>query len=182
MTIKNKTYMIIQEDLNGRNWGRMPAEYQGSNQTICESFLLDMDIPNPTFNDLVRFSACPPGAEITGAIALDSKTMLINSQHPSTTNTFPYNNSLTYAISGWDGVPTALSEIKRAGTPTFSVYPNPVARELNLDKVMDVAIYDLSGKRLSVHRDVKTVDVTNLSSGIYIIMNEKGESLKFVVE
>jgi hypothetical protein len=182
MTVGNKTYMIIQEDLNGRNWGRMPAEYQGSNQTICESYLLDMSVPNPTFANLVRFAACAPGAEITGAIALDSKTMLVNSQHPASTNTFPYNNSLTYAISGWDGLPTALSDIKKAGTPTFSVYPNPVARELNLDKVMDVAIYDMTGKRISVHRDVKTVDVTGLNSGVYIIMNEQGESLKFIVE
>jgi secreted PhoX family phosphatase len=182
MTVGSKTYMIIQEDLNGRNWGRMPAEYQGSNQTICESYLLDMAIPNPTFNDLVRFTACAPGAEITGAIALDSKTMLINSQHPAPSNMYPYNNSLTYAISGWDGLPTALSEIKKAGTATFSVYPNPVARELNLDKAMDVAIYNMAGQRLKVYRDVKSVDVTDLASGTYIIMNDKGESLKFVVE
>ena len=96
--------------------------------------------------------------------------MLVNSQHPASTNTFPYNNSLTYAISGWDGLPTALSDIKKSGTPTFSVYPNPVARQLTLDKVMDVAIYDMTGKRISVHRDVKTVDVTGLNSGVYIIM------------
>lgn len=182
MYIGNTTYMIIQEDLNGRNWGRMPAEYQSSNQTICETYLLDMAKANPTFNDLIRITACAPGAEITGAIALDSKTMLINSQHPASTNTFPYNNSLTYAISGWDGIPTALSEIKKSGTPTFSVYPNPVARELNLDKPMDVAIYNMAGQRLKVYRDVKSVDVTDLASGTYIIMNDKGESLKFIVE
>lgn len=182
MHVGNKDYMIINEDLNGRNWGRTPAEYQSSNQTICEAYLLDMSIPNPTYNDVIRVAACAPGAEITGTIALDSKTMLLNSQHPATTNTYPYNHSLTYAISGWDGLPTALNEIKKAGTATFSVYPNPVARELNLDKVMDVAIYNMAGQRLKVYRDVKSVDVTDLSSGTYIIMNDKGESLKFVVE
>jgi secreted PhoX family phosphatase len=182
MHVGNKDYMLISEDLNGRNWGRTPAEYQGSNQTVCELYLLDMSIPNPTFNDIIRIAACPPGAEITGAIALDSKTMLMNSQHPATTNTYPYNNSLTYAISGWDGLPTALNEIKKAGTATFTVFPNPVARELNLDKVMDVAIYNMAGQRLKVYRDVKSVDVTDLASGTYIIMNDKGESLKFVVE
>jgi hypothetical protein len=40
----------------------------------------------------------------------------------------------------------------------------------------------MTGKRISVHRDVKTVDVTGLNSGVYIIMNEQGESLKFIVE
>jgi hypothetical protein len=182
MHVGSKDYMIISEDLNGRNWGRTPAEYQGSSQTVCEAYLLDMSIPNPTFSDLIRVAACSPGAEITGAIALDSKTMLLNVQHPATTNTFPYNNSLTYAISGWDGIPTAMNDIKKAGTASFSVYPNPVARELNLDKAMDVAIYDINGKRLKVYRDVNSVDVTDLASGTYIIMNDKGESLKFVVE
>lgn len=182
MYVGGKTYMMISEDLNGRNWGRMPAEYQGSNQTVCETYLLDMSVANPSFTDLVRVAACAPGAEITGAISLDSKTMLLNSQHPATSNTFPYNNSLTYAISGWDGLPTALAEIKKAGTPTFSIYPNPVARELNLDKVMDVAIYNMAGQRMRVYRDVKSIDVSELNSGTYIIMNDKGESLKFVVE
>jgi hypothetical protein len=40
----------------------------------------------------------------------------------------------------------------------------------------------LAGQRLKVYRDVKSVDVTDLASGTYIIMNDKGESLKFVVE
>ena len=182
--IGNKTYMVIQEDLNGRNWNRMPAEYQSGSQTVCESFLLDMSIPNPTFSNLVRFTACPPGAEITGGIFLDTKTMLINSQHPDGNNTFPYNNSLTYAISGWDGIATSIAEYmsKSQSSNSFSAYPNPVATELTLNKVSDIAIYDMTGKRIKVLRDVIKIDMSDLKSGTYLIMNTEGEKIKVVVD
>jgi secreted PhoX family phosphatase len=175
--------MIIQEDLNGRTWNRMPAEYQAGNQTICESYLLDMDIANPTYSDLMRITACSPGAEITGGIAIDSRTMLFNAQHPDGANTFPYNNSLTYAISGWDGITTAVEEyFKSKNNSLFSVYPNPVANELTLNKVSDIAIYDMTGKRVKVYRDVEVVNVSDLTSGAYIIMNADGDKVKIIVQ
>jgi secreted PhoX family phosphatase len=178
MTIKGKTYMIIQEDLNGTSFNRMPAGIP----VMCETYLLDMDVANPTLADLVRITACPPGAEITGAIAIDSKTMLINSQHPAVTNTPPYNNSLTYAISGWDGTPALSSDKFFDGTATFTVYPNPTARELHLSRRMDVAIYDALGKRMRVERDVELVNVSDFTPGVYFIRNTEGETLRFVVE
>lgn len=179
MNIKNKTYMIIQEDLNGITWNRMPA---GITKTNCETYLLDMSIANPTFNDLVRVAACAPGAEITGAVMIDSKTMLINSQHPDAGNTFPYNNSLTYAISGWDGTPALSIFENKQKSNVFNVYPNPVNRELSLNKIADVAIYNMNGQRIKVLRDVEKVDVSDLASGAYIIMNSEGDKMKFIVE
>jgi secreted PhoX family phosphatase len=178
MTIKGKTYMIIQEDLNGTSFNRMPAGVT----VVCETYLLDMNVSNPSLADLVRITACPPGAEITGAIAIDSKTMLINSQHPAVTNTPPYNNSLTYAISGWDGTPALSNDKFFDGTATFTVYPNPTARELHLSRRMDVAIYDALGKRMRVERDVELVNVSDFTPGVYFIRNTEGETLRFVVE
>ncbi|MCI4669547.1 MAG: DUF839 domain-containing protein [Bacteroidia bacterium] len=100
-TPQGKTYMIICEDLNGRSYNRVPAGAQ-SNST-CELWALDMDVPFPGVEDLIRIGQVPLGAEVTGAQQTpDGKTLLVNSQHPRTTNPFPFNNSLTYAIHGWD--------------------------------------------------------------------------------
>jgi len=178
MTVKGKTYMIIQEDLNGTSYNRMPAGLP----TTCELYLLDMNVSNPTLADLVRVTACAPGAEITGAIAIDSKTMLVNSQHPNATNDGPYANSLTYAISGFDGTPALSNDELKAGSASFTVFPNPTARELHLSRRMDVAIYDALGKRMRVERDVVTVNVSDLTPGAYFIRNTEGETLRFVVE
>jgi hypothetical protein len=179
MRIGNIDYMVIQEDLNGVNWNRMPA---GLTLTQCETYLLDMSIPNPSFKDLIRLTASAPGAEITGATPIDGKTMLINSQHPSGNNPPPYNNSLTYAISGFDGTPALGVEQMIEETPFFSIYPNPVSRELHFNEVSDVAIYNAMGQRVKVAREVSYISVNDLTPGHYFIRNTKGETLKFVVE
>jgi secreted PhoX family phosphatase len=180
MTIGTKTYMIIQEDLNGVNWNRMPAGYPNTN---CETYLLDMSIASPTYSNLIRITACAPGAEITGATMISSNVMLLNSQHPSASNTFPYNNSLTYAISGFNNMFTSNGElIKNAMPESFNVYPNPTSREINLNKEMDAAIYNISGQRLKVVRDTKTINVSDLTPGVYFIQNTEGKSVKFIVE
>ncbi|MEO0896276.1 MAG: alkaline phosphatase PhoX [Bacteroidota bacterium] len=100
-TPQGKTYMIICEDLNGRSYNRVPAGAQ-SNST-CELWALDMDVPYPSINDLIRITQVPLGAEVTGAQQTpDGISLLVNSQHPRSTNPFPFNNSLTFAIHGWD--------------------------------------------------------------------------------
>lgn len=176
--IGGKDYMIIQEDLNGTNWNRMPF---GLTQTNCETYLLDMSIPNPNFSHLVRISACAPGAEITGAVMIDENTMLLNSQHPSGTNTYPYNNSLTFAISGFKVQNTLISNPSN-NEEVFTVYPNPTSRELHFNTMTDVAVYNANGQRILVARDVTYINVESLESGVYFIRNSEGLTQKFIVE
>lgn len=178
LSVNGKRYLTICEDLNGRSYGRVPA---GISTSVCELYLLDLDIKGPEINDLIRVSVAPKGAEITGACATpDGKTLLVNAQHPSTNNPFPYNYSLTYAITGWDTDITAslTTPVKQ----DWSMYPNPVSRVLNLSTEMDVALYNLQGQRLMVYRNVKTIDVSDLTPGTYIIKTNKGETKKLIIE
>ncbi len=45
MTIDGTNFLVICEDLNGDDWGRVPA---GTGNRTCELFLLDLNIENPT--------------------------------------------------------------------------------------------------------------------------------------
>lgn len=183
MYINNKAYLIIQEDLNGTTFARVPSEYTGSGNTICEMFLLDLSITNPTVNDLFKIAATPRGAEITGACAIGDDIIMFNSQHPATTNPFPENNSHTVALSGFrQAVVTAFEEPKFENKFAFEVFPNPTARELHLNKTSDYAIYNLSGVRVKVGRNSNLVDVSDLNSGTYIIMDEKMNKVKLIIE
>lgn len=190
MKIKGKSYLVIQEDLNGSSFGRVPA---GVTNRTCEVFLLDLSIKNPTLNDLIRLTAVPAGAEVTGAIPTpDGKSLLINSQHPRTDNPFPFNHSLTFAIHGFDKLSNnnlrnpflaadRAEKISESGEP-FSVFPNPTARVIYLNQTTDVAIYDASGKRVMVRRNTNEVDVSTLETGIYYVQNAAGEVLKLSVQ
>lgn len=167
LTVNGAQYMVINEDLNGTSNARTPA---GVSNRTCEAFLLDMSISQPTVDDLIRISIVPVGAEVTGACPTpDGKTLLINSQHPSTSNPFPYNNSLTYAITGWDEAVSAITNLEEelAEAESCQPYVNPVERTLVLCEPSDVAIYNSEGKRMFVVRNTKTVDLHGMS-GVFI--------------
>jgi hypothetical protein len=179
MTVGQKTYMVICEDLNGTSNGRMPA---GISNKSCELFILDMDIVNPSLNDLVRIAQVPVGAEVTGVRATpDGKTLLFNSQHPSSSNQFPYNNSLTIALTGWDQLSTAeTAELHKE--ELFTVYPNPTSRIVYFNEVTDVALYDALGKIVRVERNTKSMDIMGMEPGTYYIKNAAGLTKKLVIQ
>ncbi len=189
--IDGHSFLLIQEDLNGTSKGRVPA---GVTNRLCEVYLLDLSIQNPTINDLIRLTAVPNGAEVTGGTQTpDKKSILLNVQHPSTSNPFPYNHSLTFAIHGLDQIDYArlgsrgqeadpeMTTTMNENAP-FSVYPNPVTRVVFMNKTTDVALYDANGKRVLVQRNVNQVDVSGLSAGIYYLKNADGETLKLSVQ
>ncbi|MEM9836238.1 MAG: alkaline phosphatase PhoX, partial [Bacteroidota bacterium] len=188
MTIAGRQFLVINEDLNGDDFGRMPFENDNANggngNRLCELYLLDLTIENPTVDDLIRITAVPAGAEITGAIATpDGKSLLVNSQHPVGTNPFPFNHSLTFAIHGFDNLTiTNLEEPELDPNARFTVHPNPTMQTVFLNRTMDVALYSQLGQRLNVYRNVNRIDVSRLAAGMYYLQNEDGETIEFVKE
>lgn len=178
MTVGQKTYMVICEDLNGTSYGRMPA---GISNRSCELYILDMSISNPALDDLVRIAQVPVGAEVTGVRATpDGKTLFFNSQHPDAINPFPYNNSVTIALTGWDKMDvTGLNEVQ---ADEFMVYPNPTSRYVYFSEKMDVALYNSQGKLIRVERGTDMLDIMNIEPGAYVIKNSAGQAKKLIIQ
>jgi secreted PhoX family phosphatase len=180
MKMAGKTYMVIEEDLNGTSFGRMPAGAPGIN---TEAFLYDMDEPNPTVNKLKRIAITPLGAEITGMCYVeDADAILINSQHPSTSNPFPYNNSLTFALSGWSNVVASLFEQPKFEGNGFQIWPNPASRELHFNEETDVTIRDLNGRLVKEAKNTNIVDIYGIPAGTYFVTNRAGLTQKLIIQ
>jgi secreted PhoX family phosphatase len=179
--IDGQTFLVIQEDLNGTSFGRTPA---GISNRMCELFLLNASIENPTWDDLIRITATPAGAEVTGAVATsDGASLIINSQHPNSTNPFPFNHSLTFAINGFDQLTiTDLEEPEWDNTTNLQMFPNPTTRQVNFNKMIDAAIYNVNGQRLNVYRAVNSIDVSHLPAGQYYIQTQEGEIKKLIIQ
>jgi len=179
MQVGSSSYMVICEDLNGTSHGRMPA---GLSNRACELYILDMATQNASLNDLVRIAQTPVGAEVTGVRATpDGKTLFFNSQHPSTSNPFPYNNSLTVALTGWDKSVLGLNEIAESGD-AFTVYPNPTSRIVYFNQTTDVALYDTYGKLVRVERNTDKMDIIDLLPGTYYLKNAAGDTKKLIIQ
>ena len=187
MTIAGEEWLVICEDLNGETFGRMPAENNrggaGIRNRMCELYLLPIGKDSATVDDLVRITATPLGAEITGAQPTpDGKSLLVNSQHPSSDNPFPYNHSLTFAIHGFDELTTTSLELpdRDPNAVGLQVYPNPTLQTVFLNRTQDVALYGQSGQRLRVYRQVDEFDVSDLPAGVYYLQGVEGEVVKLI--
>jgi hypothetical protein len=109
--------------------------------------------------------------------------LIINSQHPSSTNPFPFNHSLTFAINGFDELTvTDLEEPEWDNTTSLQMFPNPTTRQVNFNKMIDAAIYNVNGQRLNVYRAVNSIDVSYLPAGQYYIQTQEGEIKKLIIQ
>lgn len=181
--VNGKTFMVIEEDLNGINFGRMPNT--GMRGTNCEAWLLDMS-KAPTIDNLYRLAISPYGSEITGFAAFDDgNTVLINSQHPdnATIGDAAAKNSLTFAISGMKQLVSSIDKDQEDRPQgVVMVYPNPTSSQLNFSVPTDAALYDASGARVRVVRNVTTVDIADLASGLYYIRTADGATQQVVIQ
>lgn len=100
--IGGKQYLVISEDINWYDRGRVNAEAEANKAFYNEIYFLDMSIENPTVEDLLRFCVAPKGAETSGVIFLPDGAMIINVQHPSGSNKAPFNRSTTIIVEGFN--------------------------------------------------------------------------------
>ena len=95
-------YLIMSEDIDGFDLGRVPAHVEAAQRFVNEVYFLPLNIENPTPSDLLRFAVGPKGSETTGTyFTPDGKTMFLNIQHPWARNVKPFNKSCTVAITGF---------------------------------------------------------------------------------
>ena len=119
---------------------------------------------------------------ITAQVDGCSDTNLLGDDPDPTDN---YFMGLIYDLEdlfGYDGI----GEGPVMNNTTLSVYPNPVSERLtvNLNQEDEVVIYNMMGQTVSSfqgHTGINTVDVSNLSSGIYFI-SAGSATQKFVVK
>ncbi|NNC95945.1 MAG: T9SS type A sorting domain-containing protein [Chitinophagales bacterium] len=84
-------------------------------------------------------------------------------------------------VDNYDGYTTSVNNPIKPNTDPASVYPNPAIDYLNIKHGLDgnftIRIIDISGKILITESNTSSIDISELSSGIYVIQLEssKGE-------
>ncbi len=97
------TWLVICEDINWFTKGRVDAISEANRQVFNELYLLDLENPHPTRDQLHRLMMGPKGCETTGAIFTpDGSSLFVNIMHPWPLNPEPFNVSATIAISGFE--------------------------------------------------------------------------------
>ncbi|ACU07315.1 Endonuclease I [Flavobacteriaceae bacterium 3519-10] len=104
-------------------------------------------------------------------------------------SSFTLNEWQTYPVNYCENIGTLAASGVATNQPKYSLYPNPLHGNTlyvsgqNLEKVLNIAVYDLSGKRIidrvSPFKNTNAIDVGTLKSGVYILKIDD-QSLKFI--
>ena len=77
----------------------------------------------------------------------------------------------SYCLDGWSG-PTDVQNIDIRG---LEIYPNPTTGVVRVNKLVDVIVYDMTGKKVTDEKEITIFDLSSLDNGIYnLYINYKG--------
>ena len=82
---------------------------------------------------------------------------------------------------GESNVPGAVPE--QIAVPSFKVFPNPVTNGIvNFDRTVNIKLINSFGQVVFVDKNVTSLNVSRFEKGIYIIVTEKGNTAKIMIE
>lgn len=189
-TIGGKSYLLINEDLNGQSKNRVSSNAAKAKQDVSDVWLLDLSKGNPTRNDLVRLAVSPLGAETTGFTATpDGSTLFFNIQHPTygpiympnssggtdtLKNVFPYDHSLTVAITGHDLTPNTAVKLKQG-----NLHYELLSQNIVFDRAIQFALFDTMGHKL-VEQKSDRLNLSKYPAGRYFIKTALGDIVHII--
>lgn len=171
-------------------------DYYAVNVSTAGTHVFSLAGPSGVDYDLYIYNSAGTGlGSGTGSTATESVTLNSLAAGTYTVRVFGYNgaNSATCYTLNVARTGASVASAGSTGETTYSIYPNPVKDKLAIaasdsDAKLKVEIRDINGKVLSGQELMSgaTVDVSDLSSGIYFVRIASGVSepvqLKFVKE
>jgi hypothetical protein len=110
--------------------------------------------------------------DISGSAGQDVK---IYFRHYST------NNQLAIILDNVNITQNVLATSETSGHNNMGIYPNPTWDYLNVktqSKIVNLEVYDMTGRKINVELNDNKIDVRNLQSGNYILKIETKEGIK----
>ncbi len=75
---------------------------------------------------------------------------------------------------------STLSSLEFATNSEFKVYPNPATEFVNLnEEIINVSIYAIDGKKIDIQKVNNTLNISQLTNGIYLLTAENKEGKTF---
>ncbi|HTF81538.1 MAG TPA: alkaline phosphatase PhoX, partial [Cytophagales bacterium] len=151
--------------------------------TICEAFLIDLSVANPSVDDLKLFFAGSRGAEVTGAcFTPDAQTIFINNQHPedNATNDPRYAKSATIALRL--NTTTAINDVLAGKGQGLNVHPNPSEGRVTFNKSTTGALFHYNGTFIKNISNATEMDFSDLNAGVYFFKSTDNEVTKIILK
>ncbi len=124
-------------------------------------------------------------AEITGFFLIDSVSFGEQTTDISLGRNPDAGNDWIYYLHPTPGYSNLLGSIENglSHPELINVFPNPVTGGIvYFDQTLNIHLYNSSGRLISKHKNVNSLQVDNLEGGIYFIVTDDGYCIKLIVK
>ncbi|MDB2384980.1 choice-of-anchor I family protein [Polaribacter sp.] len=144
------------------------------------------DVTDPTapvFLQYLNSRDATPSADESGDLGPEGIVYVSENDSPNGTALLIVSNevSATLSIYSLDNI-TLSADTFTKGTATFSLFPNPAKDRVELSKVDDYNVFDVSGRNIKQIKNDNKILVSDFDSGIYFITNSLGVKRKLIVK
>ncbi|RZJ69596.1 choice-of-anchor I family protein [Flavobacterium sp.] len=139
------------------------------------------DITNPQAPTFVTYKNSRQGNG--GDLGPEGIIYIKPADSPTQTGLIVMANEVSATLSIYKIANDLLSTGDFESPKTFAIYPNPVKNgQLFFNRPVSVEMFDLSGRSVARKNDAPSLEIANLSSGIYILKTTDGFSQKVIIE
>ncbi len=150
------------------------------------NFIFDAAVDPVSGGNLLNYTGIDnlTSVEVNG----NEVTLTYSQQFPAGTNTLTVADIFGVSIPSmacpyvytFDG--TLATQNFTASNNDFAIYPNPTHGMANFNRSVDVAVFDYTGKIVFKANQVKSIDATGLSAGLYLVKTSEGITRKLIVK
>lgn len=168
---------VIVEEINGSYYAFILLERIGG--------VMIYDITNPSTPEFLQYlnsRGNVEGAPETGDLGPEGIVFVSEEDSPTGTALIVISNEVSATLSIYSLDNITLSLEKFDSNTNFSMFPNPTTSIVNFSKADDYKAYDVSGRLVKHVKNTNSINVKDLTPGLYLIDNSKGLSKKLIVK
>ena len=168
---------VIVEKINGVEYAFIILERIGG------VMVYDVSNPNaPVFLEYENNRGFVEGADESGDLGPEGIVYIKPEDNATDKGLLILSNEVSATLSLYQINEDTLSISSFAGDEedSFKIYPNPAVDILNIDQLGDYSIYNLNGQMIKTVDSSNKVNVSDMSRGIYLIIDAHGNAKRFI--
>ncbi|MAY22949.1 MAG: hypothetical protein CMC74_09230 [Flavobacteriaceae bacterium] len=170
---------VLVKEINGEIYAFVLLERIGG------MMVYNISDPNaPQFLSYENNRDATPGGTESGDLGPEGVFYVSPADSPTEKGLIVISNEVSATLSVYELGNDILSvqDFGLADTNSFAIYPNPANSRVYFSKPGNYTLYDITGRLITSKKEAVSLNITTLSEGVYVIVNENGASQKLIVE
>lgn len=170
---------VLVQEINGQQYAFILLERIGG--------IMVYNVTNPTAPVFLQYlnnrDAVAGGTEM-GDLGPEGLTYISYEDSPVATGLVVVANEVSGTLSFYslDNDVLGVNDIDFVANQNFTVFPNPAKDAVFLSKSGNYTLYDIAGRMVREVYNTNSIQISDISSGMYVITNAEGVSKRLIIK